>query len=130
MYPDIEGYLRGKGQRTVFAPTDAAFGNLEAVLPMLCFNDGLVNYVLDNEDYIADVLLYHVAKGRKDADEVLPADQIRMLNGEFLTREPFSLGLDNPFSTDATITGPNVFASNGVIHEVLLPSPPPSYCGS
>lgn len=131
LYPDIDGYLRGKGQRTVFAPDDEAFGKLAAVLPALCFDDGLVAYVLDNPDYIADVLLYHVAKGRKDAGEVLPADQIRMLNREFLTREPFTLGLDNPFFTDANITTPNVFASNGVIHvidQVLLPTPPPSYC--
>lgn len=133
LYPDIYEYLRGKGQRTVFAPDDAAFGKLAAALPNLCYGGTLVEYVLENSDYIADVLLYHVAKGRKDAGEVLPADQIRTLNGEFITREAFSLVLDNPNFPDATITRPNVFADNGVIHvinEVLLPSPPPSYCPS
>ncbi|MDX1460661.1 MAG: fasciclin domain-containing protein [Xanthomonadales bacterium] len=133
LYPDIERTLTRKGQYTVFAPTDAAFGNLAAVLPALCFNDGLVAYVLDNPGYIKDVLLYHVAKGSRDAAEVLPADQVRTLNGEFITREPFSLELDNPFGVGeaTTIVLPNVFASNGVVHaidQVLLPSPPPSYC--
>lgn len=137
LYPGIEDYLNGRGQRTVFAPDDGAFADLAAVLPALCFTveadpvDNLVAYVLDNQDYIAEVLLYHVSKGRKDAAEVLPADRINTLLGEFITRTPDTLVLDNPYFTDATITAPNQFASNGVIHvidQVLLPSPPPSYC--
>ena len=137
LYEGIGNFLEGRGQRTVFAPDDGAFADLAAVLPALCFDveadpiDNLVAYVLDNTDYIRDVLLYHVSKGRRDAAEVLPADRINTLLGDFITRTPDTLILDNPYFTDATITAPNQFASNGVVHvidQVLLPSPPPTYC--
>ena len=137
LYDGIGEFLEGRGQRTVFAPDDGAFADLAAVLPALCFNvdadpvNNLVAYVLDNPDYIREVLLYHVSKGRKDAAEVLPADRINTLLGDFITRTPDTLILDNPYFTDATIIAPNQFADNGVVHvidQVLLPSAPPSYC--
>ena len=131
LYPDIVDYLSGKGQRTLFAPTDEAFANLEAILPLFCYTDGLVPFVLDQPEYIADVLLYHVTKGRKDSGEVLPKDQIRMLTGDFITREPGSLVITDALGRDANLLMVDVEADNGVIHvisEVILPYAPASAC--
>ena len=131
MYPEIVSVLDGNGQHTVFAPTDEAFGKLEAILPMFCYNDGLLPFVLANQGYIADVLLYHVAKGRKDAAEVLPKDQIRMLSGDFITRLPGTLVITDALGRDANLEAVDVPADNGVIHvisEVVLPYPPLSAC--
>lgn len=135
LYPGIIDVLDGNGQYTVFAPTDDAFANLEEILPLFCYTEGLVPFVLDNPDYIEDVLLYHVAKGRMDAASVLPKDQIRMLSGGFVTREPGSLEIVDQLGRVSTLLAvdqpSDTPADNGVIHvisEVLLPYPPASIC--
>jgi uncharacterized surface protein with fasciclin (FAS1) repeats len=103
--------LSRKGQYTVFAPTDAAFAqvgvtsaNCAALAPSL-----------------TSVLAYHVAKGRRDAADVLSATQIRMLTGE--TTGISSTGGAH-YINNAKIIATDVFASNGVIHaidKVLIP---------
>lgn len=107
------------GQVTVFAPTDDAFDNLP---------EGVLADLVADPEALADVLLYHVAKGRRDAAEVSGSDQIRMFNGAFI-----GVYLDGPdvrlmdnaeFSSDATVIIPNQEAANGIIHvidEVLVP---------
>lgn len=130
LYPDIVAYLDGRGQRTLFAPTDQAFANLNGILPMFCYAD-VVELATMQPDYIADVLTYHVAKGRKDAAEVLPKEQIRMLSGDFVTRIPGSLVITDALGRDANLEAVNIFGDNGVIHvisEVILPYPPQSNC--
>lgn len=135
LYPGIVDALDGNGQLTVFAPTDQAFADLEAILPLLCYTEGLVSFVLANEGYIQDVFLYHVAKGRKDAASVLPKDQVRMLSGGFVTREPGSFEIVDQLGRVATLLAvdqpADSPADNGVIHvidQVLLPYPPASIC--
>lgn len=106
-YPDIVATLSQKGQYTVFAPTDQAFANLFAVVPPASLTSAQVK----------DVLLYHVAKGRRDAADVTSSSQIRMLNGEFAAVNGATIDGANIFVTD-------VAASNGIIHAVdgvLLP---------
>lgn len=130
-YPDILDYLAGKGQRTLFAPTDAAFASLETlVTTAFCF-DSLGQLVEEQPDYIADVLLYHVTKGRKDSTEVLPKDRIRMLTGDFVTRVPNTTVITDVLGRDANIEMVDVEADNGIIHvisEVILPYAPASAC--
>ena len=109
--PAVLDLLSGKGQYTVFAPTDAAFAqigvtgsNCAALAPNL-----------------TGVLAYHVAHGRRDAADVVSSTQIRMLNGQF-TRISASGG--SYYIDDARIVATDVFASNGVIHaidRVLIP---------
>lgn len=106
MYPDLVSTLSSKGQYTVFAPTDAAFDALFAVVDPASLSS----------DQIEDVLLYHVTRGARDAADVTSSSQIRMLNGDFAQ------------VSGATIDGAgiiiDVFAGNGVIHvvdAVLLP---------
>ena len=110
--PTVLDLLSQKGQYTVFAPTDAAFAkigvdnsNCEALAPQ-----------------VTGILAYHVAKGRRDAGDVVSASRIRMLNGQFTS---ISASGGSYYIDDAKIIVTNVFASNGVIHaidHVLIPA--------
>ena len=68
---------------------------------------------------MTDIVLYHVAKGNRDAAEVLGSSKIRMLNGDFAKVNASAGTIDG-----APIIVTNVPASNGIIHVVggvLLP---------
>jgi uncharacterized surface protein with fasciclin (FAS1) repeats len=110
--PVVVNTLSGNGQFTVFAPTDDAFAALgldetnigdESVIP---------------QDVLTEILLYHVARGRRDAADVTTSDRIRMLNRGFVFVDGAVLnGNSNIIVTD-------VPAANGIIHAidaVLLP---------
>ena len=122
--PILTAALTRKGQRTVFAPTDQAFANLEALLNTLCLSISDLPV-----DAIRTVVGYHVANGRRDAAEVLSSDQIRTITKNFLWQDMGVL-TDN-LGREANIIFTDVFADNGVIHvidEVVLPFAPPSAC--
>jgi uncharacterized surface protein with fasciclin (FAS1) repeats len=109
---DLVDALSANGQRTVFAPTDAAF----AALGLNAGNVGTLP-----KETLTNILLYHVTPGRRDAASVLGASRIRMANGGF-TR--ISLQNGAPFINGAGIIGTDVLAGNGIIHVidgVLLP---------
>jgi uncharacterized surface protein with fasciclin (FAS1) repeats len=117
--------LDGKGQYTVFAPTDAAFAALENA------NPGTIAYLVDNPDVLTEVLLYHVTDGRRWSNSVFNANNskaIKMLNGGYVWANPGLSLADNDSlslgSPDAGIESPNINASNGVVHvinQVLIP---------
>jgi len=111
--PAVLSTLSQKRQHTVFAPTDAAFDQL-GINSSNCATVAATPLV-------TKVLLYHVAKGRRDAADVTTSSRIRMLNGSF-TR--ISTNGSAYFVNDAQIIATDIFASNGVIHaidKVLLP---------
>ncbi|MFO8115020.1 MAG: fasciclin domain-containing protein [Halorubrum sp.] len=104
--------LSGNRQLTVFAPTDEAFEALADELEVEV--EDLLQ--LDN---LEDILLYHVTNGRRNADSVINAPQIEMLNGE-------KIDVDGKMLNDgqAEIVATDIEASNGIIHVingVLLP---------
>jgi uncharacterized surface protein with fasciclin (FAS1) repeats len=111
-------------QRTVFAPTDAAFvAAFRAVLGNDALTEGDVIAFIEaggvdtalGNGALADILLFHVTNGRRTATSVVRAPQYRMLNGDRLTRTELF---------DAGIVATDISASNGVIHvigSVLLP---------
>ena len=111
--PILSNTLSGNGQSTVFAPTDDAFLQL-SLTPE--------NITTLSKSELTDILLYHVAHGRRDSTSVLKAKRIRTVKSGFLFQ-------DNGMLTDnldrkATIIAPDVFAANGVIHvidSVVLP---------
>ena len=102
--------LSGNRQLTVFAPTDEAF----AEAGISGDNVGDVS-----EEFLLDVLLYHVTAGRRYAASVVNAPGITMLNGETVTVDGTQLN-----GGQAEISATDIEASNGVVHVingVLLP---------
>ncbi|MCU0483702.1 MAG: fasciclin domain-containing protein [Chloroflexi bacterium] len=111
---DLAGPLSQRGQLTVFAPTDGAFAAI-----------GITPATVDQaiatlgRSTLTDIVLYHVARGSRDASEVLGSSKIRMLNGDFAKVNASAGTIDG-----APIIVTNVYASNGIIHAVgavLLP---------
>ncbi|HSD79902.1 MAG TPA: fasciclin domain-containing protein, partial [Solirubrobacteraceae bacterium] len=110
--PTVLNLLSQRGQYTVFAPTDAAFEQVGVT------SDNCASIAPD----VTGILAYHVAKGRRDAADVISSTRIRMLNRQFTS---VSAAGGAYYINDAQIIVTDVFASNGVIHaidRVLLPS--------
>src|SRR6266567_5503705 len=110
--------LEGAGPFTVFAPTNEAFAKLPA---------GTVDTLLkpENKAALAKVLTYHVVAGRWSASDL--KKQIKAGNGtaELTTVEGGKLWaaaegnhimLKDEKGGTTSVTIPNVFQSNGVIH--------------
>ena len=121
-FADLGDALDGKKQYTVFAPTNAAFDALLSELGLTA--EQLL--VEENRELVTNILLYHVAPGSRDSEEVTESDKVNTLLEKFITVQEdggeFFVGNDeNGF---AKITTTDIFASNGVIHvidAVLLP---------
>jgi len=114
--PLVLDTLTGNGQFTVFAPTDDAF----AALGLNESNVGTLPQAA-----LTDILLYHVAHGRRYSTSVLGSKRIRVLKGGFLFQEAGVL-TDN-LDRNANIIATDVEAANGVIHgidAVVLPFAP------
>jgi len=112
--------LEGPGPFTVFAPTNEAFAKLPA---------GTVETLVkpENKATLTKVLTYHVVAGRLSASDL--KKQIKAGNGtaELTTVEGGKLWasqdgnhimLKDEKGGTATVTIPNVFQSNGVIHVI------------
>jgi uncharacterized surface protein with fasciclin (FAS1) repeats len=114
--PSVIQTLSGKGQFTVFAPTDAAFVSLLNELGVSASD------LLSNKALVTQVLLYHIARGNRDSAEVLASSRIRTLNGGFLFQKGGVLTDANGRTSNIIAT--DIKASNGVIHvidRVVLP---------
>ena len=115
----VDLFLNGTKQFTVFAPTNEAFEGLYEELEI----DGITDLPAE---LVLDVLLYHVAEGRRAANSVVPPVRTRSVNT--LLDESFSVNR-NAVITDiagqeVNIEAANISASNGIIHvidTVLLP---------
>jgi uncharacterized surface protein with fasciclin (FAS1) repeats len=127
---DLVEAVSVKGQLTVFAPTDAAFGKLFANPDFPFTPEQLL--APENREVLTAVLLYHIAPGKRLSGDVLSSDQINMkASGKTF---PF-VNAPNAYIRDGSDKTPDarllaqeglidVIASNGVIHvidEVLLP---------
>jgi len=117
--PGVLATLDGNGQHTVFAPTDDAF----EALGLTPENIG----VAFDQEVLTDILLYHVAHGRRYAGSVVPSSRIRMLDSGFV----FQSGgvLTDNLGRESNIIVTDVEAANGIIHAidaVLLPYDPSS----
>ena len=114
--PAVINTLSGKGQFTVFAPTDAAFISLLEELNLT------PQQLLSNKDLVTEVLLYHVARGNRNSDAILGSSRIRTLQRGFLFQDGGVLTDAN--GRTANIIATDIQASNGVIHvidRVVLP---------
>jgi uncharacterized surface protein with fasciclin (FAS1) repeats len=119
--------LKGPGPFTVFAPTNEAFAKLPA---------GTVETLLkpENKDMLVKILTYHVVAGRLSAAEL--KKEIRAGHGQATLKtvsggtliammQGSNIVLKDEKGDLSTVTIPNVFQSNGVIHvvdTVVLPN--------
>jgi uncharacterized surface protein with fasciclin (FAS1) repeats len=116
--------LSGPGPFTVFAPTNEAFAKLP---------EATLTAVGDNPELLTKVLTYHVVAGRLDSAAIakMISDgggkaMLKTVEGEDLTA---TMDGDKLVLTDAkggksTVTIPDVYQSNGIIHvvdAVLIP---------
>jgi uncharacterized surface protein with fasciclin (FAS1) repeats len=103
---------------TVFAPTDAAFAELNLSAGTIC--DAFPPEVLTN------ILLYHVTEGQRVSPSVINGrnKRIKMLAGGFIFPAGSGSVALEANNSEGMIVIPDVLASNGVIHAidfVLLP---------
>lgn len=114
--PLIVKTLSGNGQFTVFAPTDDAFAELDL---------DETNVSTLPQAVLTDILLYHVARGRRYSSAVIESERIRTLLKSFLLQDGGTLS-DN-LGRQADIIVADVVAANGIIHainRVMLPYAP------
>lgn len=119
----IELFASQNVQHTVFAPNNEAFFKLYNCLGMKTQDIA----ELGDPGLIRDILLYHVAKGRQDANTIIPSENEREV--ETLYGKPLTVKYDRSIQSigSKAIIGPNdadKIAKNGIVHvisEVLLP---------
>ena len=110
---DLVSALQGDGPFTVFAPTDQAFA--DAGIDLSAYNDEESNKTL------VDILTYHVYLGSVESSAVTDGLTVSMMNGDNVS---FTVADGTVMIQDATVTMPDVMASNGIIHvidKVLMP---------
>ena len=110
----LEEALRAEGDKTVFAPTDAAFAALPA---------GAVEDLLkpENKEKLAAILTYHVVAGKTTSKDLAGKTiDVATLNGAKVSVD----GTNGVKVGGANVVKADIAASNGVIHvidAVLLP---------
>ena len=109
---DLVDAVDARGQLTVFAPTNAAF---DATADALGFDSGTDLVDALSVSQLTEILLYHIAPGRRDSTSVLDSDQIRTLNRAFLF--PSLVG-GVPYINGSEIVIPDVLADNGIVHVI------------
>lgn len=114
-YADVTQALIDAENVTVFAPTDAAFGEIADLILTL------------TEDQISTVLTYHAAGARVFSYNLVEGQDVIMLNGQTLKVKSINgeaITLEDKTDDNADVLEVNVHGSNGVIHvvnKVLLP---------
>ncbi len=109
----LDSTLTFDGDWTVFAPTDAAVDALP---------DAVVNFILDNPEFLAGVLTYHVTVGAVTSDMLSDGMMIEMVNGDMAT---ISVGADGIFINGAEVIIADLIAENGVVHVIDAVIVPP-----
>jgi uncharacterized surface protein with fasciclin (FAS1) repeats len=119
--------LNGPGPFTVFAPTDDAFAKLPA---------GTVDNLVkpENKETLVKILTYHVVPGKVSSKQLAAMikkgggkAELKTVQGESLiaTMSGMNIIITDSKGDMATVTTPDVFQSNGVIHvidTVLMPN--------
>lgn len=118
---ELDVTLGGKGEFTVFAPTDDAFGKLPAeVLTKLLLPE--------NKEKLRSLLLYHVVAGKLLAAD-LKDGKVKTMNGE---KVEIDAGADRIEIDGAKVFSADVMASNGVMHslgKVIIPESLDGFAG-
>jgi len=117
----LDGTLGTKGEFTVFAPTDEAFGKLPA--------ETLTKLMLpENKEKLRSLLLYHVVAGKVLAADLKDGD-VKTMNGEKLKIDAKK---DKIEVNDSQVFSSDTLATNGVMHsvgKVLIPKSLDNFAG-
>ena len=117
---DLVTALQGKGPFTVFAPTNAAFGKIDA---------NTLGSLLEpkNKEALANILTYHVVPSKLMASDVVAAlkankgkVEVKGLNGQTLTvlSKDGKIWIQDQKGNYSEIVATDVTADNGVIHVI------------
>ncbi|SNR63870.1 Uncaracterized surface protein containing fasciclin (FAS1) repeats [Lutibacter agarilyticus] len=115
-YSDVTAALKAAENVTVFAPTDAAFGEISDLIATL------------TEEQIRTVLTYHAAPARVFSTDLVEGQVIGMLNGQTLKIKSIIdalIVIEDKTEDNAILNEVNIHGSNGVIHvvdKVLIPA--------
>lgn len=110
---DLVDTLEGEGPFTVFAPTNEAFAKLP---------EGELDALLDDEDALRDVLLYHVVPGELFAVDVLASESLETALGATI-----SVQADGPTLNETVgLVATDIAAKNGVVHLIDMVLIPPT----
>jgi uncharacterized surface protein with fasciclin (FAS1) repeats len=112
---ELDVTLGAKGEFTIFAPTDDAFGKLppEVLTKLL---------LPENKEKLRSLLLYHVVAGKVLAADLKDGD-VKTMNGE---KVKIDVESDKIEVDGSKVFSSDVMATNGVMHtigEVLVPEP-------
>jgi uncharacterized surface protein with fasciclin (FAS1) repeats len=126
---DLVELLTGEDRVTVFAPTDAAFGALNADNICETFAGTVDDELDDGELVLLGILAYHITDGRRFSNSLFNNNRPKMI--EMLSEGYITTYLDGDVPTvidstdnEAVVEAANINASNGVIHvinAVLMP---------
>ena len=99
--------LGTKGEYTIFAPTDEAFGKLP---------DGVLTKMLlpENKEKLRSLLLYHVVAGNVLAADLKEGD-VKTMNGEKVAVDIDGAEIK---INDSKVFSADVVANNGVMHSI------------
>lgn len=106
--------LQGPGPFTVFAPHDAAFAKLP---------QGTLDGLVQDQEQLKSVLLYHVASGKMTLDELARNGGVVTLHGAKL---PVTVLAGNYYVGTARIEGRPIQTGNGVIYTISEVQTPPA----
>lgn len=103
----LDGTLGNKGEFTIFAPTDEAFGKLPAgVLAKLLLPE--------NKEKLRSLLLYHVVAGKVLSTD-LKDGEVKTMNGE---KVKIDVSSEKVEVDGAKVFSADVMANNGVMHTI------------
>ena len=112
---DLVTTLEGTGPYTVFAPTNAAFSDIQSTVDTL-LEPG-------NKTDLQQVLTYHVVPGTYTAANLKDGQKLKTVEGQDLT---VSIKNGVVKVNDATVEKTDITASNGVVHEINKVLVPPA----
>lgn len=104
---ELDITLGTKGEYTIFAPTDEAFGKLPASV--------LTSLLLpENKEQLRSLLLFHVVAGRVAAADLRSGD-VKTMNGE---KVKINVGTDKVEIDGSKVFSTDVTATNGIMHTI------------
>merc|ERR1711957_692801 len=111
--------LTSAGPFTVFAPTNDAFGALEA---------GVLDDLLkpENKNTLVDILTFHVLSGQVLSTDLVASQEVATVEGKMIKITADASGVKVGANLEANVVAADNLATNGVAHIIDAVMLPPS----